>query len=339
MKTRSWKLLTLAFLFFGVAVSIVVWSDSSRESKRVNVRDEGEQLRVMALSTEAQVRDRSRSVQELEQTSPSLSGFDKLAIAKVTSSNPIPTGTLDLSTLAGILSYEKSGTARERVKALEELSLNPGEEETAYEFLMSDRIPLGLSKSSYHWLVDELMTVLRQHDEFHQTLSSTLGELALAQERDPVVRDYSLQHLGHLHEQGGGDFSQIESVLWSATELKEATLAGTALLALGQAYQDGRIHQDPGPAALKVANDPEQTQTSRVSALGIAARTASEELFSLAQEIIEDPSSPTMLKIASIAAIAQNPDHKELLQRLRYSPDKRVRFAAVSNLKKISSAQ
>jgi hypothetical protein len=57
---------------------------------------------------------------------------------------------------------------------------------------------------------------------------------------DPVVRDYLMQHLGHLWKQYGAR-DEIDQALWRAVGTSDTTTPGTALTALSRGY--GRDQQ------------------------------------------------------------------------------------------------
>jgi hypothetical protein len=75
--------------------------------------------------------------------------------------------------------------------------------ERALAFLAGEDWPEGMRKGSMHWLADELLTALRLQEPPWDGLATSLGEVAFQPATDPVVRDYIMQHLGHLWEQYG----------------------------------------------------------------------------------------------------------------------------------------
>jgi hypothetical protein len=86
-----------------------------------------------------------------------------------------------------------------------------------------------------HWLADELLTVMRLQEPPSDDLAGELAKVAFQSGTDPVVRDYIMQHLGHLWEQDGSR-KEIDDVLWRAVGTSDETTPGIALIALSRGY-------------------------------------------------------------------------------------------------------
>ena len=117
--------------------------------------------------------------------------------------------------VAGIESFRSEG------------ALSSEERAAALEFLGNPNAPEFLSESEWRWLVDELITTLRVDGADNSELSNQLATIATDTNFDLVVRDYALQHLGHIREEWG-DPDVIDATLRSALAETENTLAGTA---------------------------------------------------------------------------------------------------------------
>jgi len=161
--------------------------------------------------------------------------------------------------------------------------------------------------------------------------------------QDIVVRDYALQHLGHLREDGG-DQELITATLYSAASQKNGPLAGTALLSL---VQNGEVH-DPQQRetttrlALQAASNPEMDLRSRISAIQVAGRWNDPASLTLATEIALSEASPIPLRLAAIATIGASGEankHRSLLQSLSNSGDSpRLQQAAQAAIKSAQAA-
>jgi hypothetical protein len=192
-------------------------------------------------------------------------------------------------------------TMEERVRRLQGMrgiSLSKEERESALSFLSGKEVPEGMGKSSQLWLADELLTVLQVQVPPWDGLAAELGKVAFQPGTDPVVRDYIMQHLGHLWEQSGPR-EEIEEALWQAVESSDETTPGTALLALSRGYE--RDGQEDGLAkvrqqALTLAEDPNTTLAVRVTALSIAGDGGGTEVKRLAGELAANPESPVILR-------------------------------------------
>jgi hypothetical protein len=194
-----------------------------------------------------------------------------------------------------------SQTVEERVTRLQGIRgkvLSHTERESALAFLAGQQVPKGMNKGSQHWLADELLTVLRQQQPPWEGLAVELGEVAALSETDPVVRDYLMQHLGHVWEQDGAR-EEIEKSLWQAVGSADETTPGTALMALSRGYQ-----RDQQPAsldkvrqqALILAQNPATGLAVRVTALSIAGEGGGPAVKELSASLIADPGTPVILR-------------------------------------------
>jgi hypothetical protein len=176
--------------------------------------------------------------------------------------------------------------------------LSKEERESALSFLAGKELPEGMGKASVQWLADELLTVMRLQEPPWDGLAEDLGKVAFQPGTDPVVRDYIMQHLGHLWEQSGPR-EEIEETLWQAVESPDETTPGTALLALSRGYErDGKQESlaKVRQQALTLAEDPNTTLAVRVTALSIAGDGGGSEVKRLAGELAANPESPVILR-------------------------------------------
>jgi hypothetical protein len=192
-------------------------------------------------------------------------------------------------------------TVTERVEQLRRMrgiSLANNEMESALSFLAGRQVPEGISRGSVHWLADELLTVMRLQDPPWDGLADELGKAAFQTDTDPVVRDYIMQHLGHLWEQHGAR-DEIEKTLWQAVAISDETTPGTALIALSRGYErDGQEKElaQVRQQALTLAQNPDSPLAVRVTALSIAGDGGGEEVKRLAGELVGNPETPVILR-------------------------------------------
>ncbi len=211
------------------------------------------------------------------------------------------------------------------------------ERQSAYRLLESTSPPGGLVETAWHWVVDEMLSTLRAphgSDELIARLEALYRNDALHM----VVRDYALQHLGHLHGEGA-DPVRIERVLAHALGQGDGTLAGVALLALRRSARDEGLATDLdlGAAAHRVAADPGADLRSRLSAIQVAGKQGHTDALPLAAELAGDPAQPVPLRMSAVATIADlgaAGDHQPLLQELGRSGDVRLRTAAGAALQR-----
>ena len=151
---------------------------------------------------------------------------------------------------AAVLTVLASGkqTVDERVgqlRAMRGIVLSEDERAAAMAFLSGKNVPEAMGKGSMHWLADELLTVLRLQEPPWDGLAAELGKIAFQPGTDPVLRDYIMQHLGHLWEQFGAR-EEIEKSLWQAVATADETTPGTALIALSRGYNRDQHQQSLG---------------------------------------------------------------------------------------------
>lgn len=237
--------------------------------------------------------------------------------------------------LASLLRSGGGHSSRGLVAAVESFrtrgALSTQERTAALEFLGNFSAPEFLSDVEWRWLVDELITTLRVDGTDNVELSNHLAAIATDSNFDLIVRDYALQHLGHIREEGG-DPDVIDRTLRSALSETQNTLAGTALLALNRYSESSTL----GVNALTIATNQSNDLRSRLTALQVAGKQGHSEALPLAVSIAGDEGQPTTLRMSAIATIGdlQAGEHASLLQQLSQSNDDRLRSAALASLSK-----
>ena len=204
---------------------------------------------------------------------------------------------------SAVLSILASGkqTVNERVlrfQAMRGMELSKEERESALVFFAGKQVPDGMGKGSMQWLADELLTVLRLQQPPWEGLAEEIAKVAFQPGTDPVVRDYIMQHLGHLWEQYGAR-KEIDAALWRAVETDDETTPGTALIALSRGYardQDKKSQAAVHERALALARNPDGTLAVRVTALSIAGDGGGAEVKELADRLTNDATTPVILR-------------------------------------------
>ena len=187
----------------------------------------------------------------------------------------------------------------EAIRALALQDMDNNQLEAVYEFIEEGAPSEGMTDSTYRWLSDELFTALRNQEHIPTDLVPRLTEIVSNPEQDAVLRDYALQHLGHYHEQGANNnLEAIEQTLWTATDIKEGTIAGTALIALSNAKTEDRMvtNYNLEEKAIVILNG-NYTEESKISALESLKGNQSAELAELVQNLATSEDTPTALKI------------------------------------------
>ena len=229
-------------------------------------------------------------------------------------------------------------SVRDRVKQIESFryqnSLSATERDGLIEVLNNGPAEGAITDDFWHWMVDEIISTLRADGSDNVQLTSALATLATDSGQQMIVRDYALQHLGHLQSEGG-DLALIKDTLFEAVSLKEGTYAGTALLAL---QQDENLALALGVDAQSVAQDSSYDVRSRLTAMQVAGKQGNADVLPLAVTIANDASQPVALRMSAIATIGdlQAIEHTDLLQSFSPAREARLYTAAQAALQKLS---
>ena len=201
-----------------------------------------------------------------------------------------------------------SGAVRNRVGKLQDIrgaGFSEEDQKRSMDFLRGNSWPSGIGKGECHWLADELLTNLRMQEPPREKLATELAEVAFRSNTDPVIRDYIMQHLGHLWEQYGAR-EEIEAALWQGVDTTDNTTPGTALIALNRGYErDQRDEKLAGvwQKALALAQDPNASLAVKVTALSIAGESSDKKVKEFAATLAKNPETPViLLKVAEQVA-------------------------------------
>lgn len=322
LKIHKWSV--LAILTLGVIVTWALWlrGGGRAEVKSVNLSKVQPYNQPPAPRPISPSRDRKTSILEDAGLLPTKE--------KPANDGPDQAG----HSLAEILGESDLGV-HDRVGALKALvlPLNDKERRQIDTFLASANPPPGVPIRDWRWLMDELFTILRHDGENHGKFASQLAALYRDTTVDPFIRDYAVQHLGHLLSENASP-GQIVPVLREATSQSQSTIAGSALLALSQNLP-GDL--ETSERAVKLASDPATHLSSRLTALQVAATQKNPAALVLALGLASDNNQPSPLRISAIATIAKlgSTEQKPLLQGLAQSRDIRIKTASTSALQKI----
>jgi hypothetical protein len=193
------------------------------------------------------------------------------------------------------------GPVYERVRELQDLrgrEFSEAERARIIEFLSGIGWPEDVAQVSIHWMADELLTALRLQEPPQKGLAARLAEVAFLPGADPVIRDYIIQHLGHLWEQFGVR-EEIEVAMWAALDTEDETTPGTALIALSRGYAregDQMSLEKVRARALELAANSAKPLPVRATALVIASEADGREARQLAESVLKDPGSPMILR-------------------------------------------
>ena len=152
------------------------------------------------------------------------------------------------------------------------------------------------------FLKNQTMELLRNQATNLVDLTGTLISISQDPEQDDGVRDYALQHLAQWHGKAP-DPQKVEDGLWTATDDKESTRAGTALLGLLHITEDRqgdtkKLEQK----AVEVAGDAAVSELSRIGAIQVCGRLKARDAVPIALELAQgDGSLP--LRVAAVGTL------------------------------------
>lgn len=187
------------------------------------------------------------------------------------------------------------------IKELRGAFLTEEERKAVIGVLGGEVAPAGIGDAGFHWLADELLTLLRAQQPSWDELPEVLERVAFQANTDPVVRDYIMQHLGHWWEQTGHQ-SGIEAALWRGVETHDSTTPATALIALARGYErEGqldhlkRVHAK----AFVLAQDHSSSLAVRVTAISLAGDSGGQEVKEYARALVVRSDTPEIFKRAA----------------------------------------
>lgn len=236
---------------------------------------------------------------------------------------------------------EESGY-QARCRFVQALGCNLPEAEVSalLEFIAAAPESVGLTRDQFNSVADKVVIALEQQVEPPSALVDLLMTMFRDQAGDFTWRDYCVQHLGALYASTAADTKRepIRAV-WDEAIKPEAKMAGTVVLALRRNVgQEGIAKQTAADQAAAVALSDQQPETSRLTAIQVAAELGNRDMLPLAREIVESKQmvSFRMSAMATIGMLGSAAD-LELLNKYTDSSDMRLRTASRAAVKKIEA--
>ncbi len=238
----------------------------------------------------------------------------------------------------------------ERISAIRDLPSDlSNEENQALMDLLRQPAPEQIGISGWYMVLNEIMEVLRQPRFDWPGYGEAMAGLTTDRHVDPVVRDYSAQHLAlyladEAQNRQGDSFSPgmdaFLSVLRGEREAHEE-VTGTILMALCD-LKSKRPAEDfaayDQAIALVVTDFVTGTRpasrSNRISAIQAAGRMGYREALPTIRAFARDGAPDPSLRLSSIATLGyfHDPEDRHFLQQLAGSDDN-LRFAAATALK------
>ncbi len=220
---------------------------------------------------------------------------------------------------------DPSGTYAERGAVVRGLgtNLSPFEIEALYRFLLAAPPDTEEERVLDRAVKNDLLNLLRNQDNPPEDLTGVMMDLFGDSDQDAAVRDYALQHMGVWHESASDEEKgRILDAFKAALDERATSLAGTALIGLNHLTASGSPDETSGlnvaEAALAIVRDETAGDLARVTALNLAAGSASAQTRDSAAEWALDPAAGYPLRLASIAALGSDgsPEAIRVLERV-----------------------
>ena len=265
------------------------------------------------------------------------------ATAQVSNSAPV-SGAAEVMvpvSLASLFSDESSYITRCKFVNGLKSDLLADEVDALLGFIESDPEEVGLMRGHFNSVADKVINVLQRQ----KTVPPALVDSLINMFNDPsdhfTWRDYCVQHLGSLYadEASAGRRDAIRAVFEAAMK-PEARMSGTVVLALrNNIGQEGISKEFVRDKVSAVALDEEQPDSSRLTAIQVAAELGDRDMLPLAREIVPSRKYTVPFRMSSMATIGILGDASdlELLKKYTKSSDMRLRFASQAAVKKINA--
>jgi hypothetical protein len=238
----------------------------------------------------------------------------------------------------------------ERIAAIRDLPSDLSDHETqALMDLLRQPAPEKIGISTWYMVLNEIMEVLRQPRFDWSGYGEAMAGLMTDRHVDPVVRDYSAQHLAlYLADEAderspaslGPGMEAFLSVLQGEREAHEQ-VTGTILMALCDLKTKRPTKEfTPYEKAIAgvvtdfVSGNRQTSRSNRISAIQAAGRMGCLEALPTIRAFATGGAPDPSLRLSSIAALGyfSDPEDRPFLQQLAGSDD-RLRFAAAAALK------
>ncbi len=221
--------------------------------------------------------------------------------------------------------------------------------ESLAAFVADPREPTSLTRSQLLALRNDVLNVLRQQEDFRESLQELLQELAADPARDITLRDYALQHLAaQIIDHSPSAADDGNSAQWAshrtAIRGEDDSLAATAMLHFLSAARRGTLSSEDqselAAAALRLAFNESTHPHSRATAFQVCGRLSITEARDPALTIAASDDQSFPLRIAAIATLGDlgpTPAVLNLLRELEFGPEIRLRVPATSSLHRLTA--
>lgn len=240
----------------------------------------------------------------------------------------------------------------DRVKAVRDLP-NPLDSPTVEMLFAFLQNPPAGKKSDWYLVCNEIMEVLRKYNHLPGIYTARNLSLIQSTGADPVIRDYSAQHLAQwisgidpsACEQDPGKASAAFAAMCEEASNPangHLTLAGTTLNGLADAVINGNslMQQERGNVgllALKILDSPQEhfSNLNRATAIQVAARLQVPELPERCRALVSNSLVSADLRLSAIAALGLVGEAKDRELLESFASNETFKFAAAAAVERV----
>ena len=188
---------------------------------------------------------------------------------------------------------------------------------------------------------DVLMNTLRAQSQNRDHVISTFARVYQNPRQGDTLRGYALQHLALLYRDASRELTQgqreqiLVTLRGALPERADGTLASTALVGLQEIASidsTGVSSDEVSSLALELMRDPSANALTRISALQIAGENKLGAAEADARRLADDPAQDRVVRMAAIWTLGQLGAGGAARQRLTNDPDPFIRGAASASL-------
>lgn len=173
--------------------------------------------------------------------------------------------------------------------------------------IINDRVSYtNLSPGREAHLLNEVFNKINSDPARRNELARELVRLADDEARLPALRDYALQHLSLVYG-AARDKSEILQAYVRALNVKDGTMAGTALRALNRlrSVEPSITVEWLADEALGIAQNEEYSVASRAAAIQLGGGLQDERLLPLARSLARATDEPRFIRLAAVRALGE----------------------------------
>lgn len=245
------------------------------------------------------------------------------------------------------------------MRHLDAVPISSGDAALLQRYILLPR-PGAISPEKWAWVANDIMRLLCMQPKCPDGFVDVLYALYEDEARDPVLREYAVQHMGILHTPAPGRVTTLRKEVRLRLSVTLETVArdgksrfcGAALNALSNANVSAAYNlrwgiKDPVPVpsidiravACEVALDKSALAENRATALGICARLGEVRPLAEVRKVVRESREPVFFQMSGVYFLGECGDEsdRELLQTVAEKGVFPLSHAAETALQRLST--